>query len=91
MFAQTGLQAYECLLVSPFSIPRTSSGKLRRKTCADLYLSGQLKPIASSLNDLHSEKTTPTLDIRIEKVKKEPNHENIETYLQKILELSCGI
>lgn len=36
------LQVYATLLVKPGSIPKTSSGKLQRYRCRDLFLSGEL-------------------------------------------------
>jgi acyl-CoA synthetase (AMP-forming)/AMP-acid ligase II len=40
--AKHGLQAYRVVLISPFTIPKTSSGKLQRKKCRESYLSGGL-------------------------------------------------
>lgn len=38
----TGFAPDEILLVAPQSVPKTSSGKVRRSACRELYLSGQL-------------------------------------------------
>jgi len=35
------------VLVRPLSVPRTTSGKIRRRACRDLYLAGQLELIAN--------------------------------------------
>jgi acyl carrier protein len=40
--ALLGLAAEEVVLVPPRSVPKTSSGKLRRGACRDLYLRGEL-------------------------------------------------
>jgi len=39
---ETGLAPSDIVFVGPMSIPRTSSGKLQRSKCRDLYLSGKL-------------------------------------------------
>ena len=40
--SQHGLRLYDLVLVPPGAIPRTSSGKVRRGQCRELYLSGLL-------------------------------------------------
>lgn len=40
--------AHDILLVDPSQIPKTSSGKVRRSTCKQAYLDGQLKVLHSS-------------------------------------------
>jgi hypothetical protein len=37
-----GLRLSEMVLVNPGGMPKTSSGKLRRRHCRDLYLTGKL-------------------------------------------------
>ncbi|MEA3049830.1 MAG: hypothetical protein QOG84_1666, partial [Sphingomonadales bacterium] len=39
-----GVKLHDLLLVAPGQVPRTSSGKVRRRDCRDLYLAGALKP-----------------------------------------------
>jgi acyl-CoA synthetase (AMP-forming)/AMP-acid ligase II len=40
--SEHGLRLYDLVLVPPGAIPRTSSGKVRRGQCRELYLSGLL-------------------------------------------------
>ncbi|MGW9434788.1 fatty acyl-AMP ligase [Streptomyces sp. NPDC055607] len=40
------LDLREVVLVRPGTIPKTTSGKIRRATCRELYLSGALAPVA---------------------------------------------
>ncbi|WP_345724687.1 amino acid adenylation domain-containing protein [Herpetosiphon gulosus] len=48
--AQThGLQAYAIVLLRPGQLPRTSSGKLQRYRCRELFLGGELTPIAQTI------------------------------------------
>jgi acyl-CoA synthetase (AMP-forming)/AMP-acid ligase II len=39
-----GVKLHDLLLVAPGQVPRTSSGKVRRRACRDLYLAGALRP-----------------------------------------------
>jgi acyl-CoA synthetase (AMP-forming)/AMP-acid ligase II len=39
-----GVKLNELMLVAPGQVPRTTSGKVRRRACRDLYLAGALKP-----------------------------------------------
>jgi acyl-CoA synthetase (AMP-forming)/AMP-acid ligase II len=39
-----GLRLHDLLLVAPGQVPRTTSGKVRRSACLDLYLAGALRP-----------------------------------------------
>ena len=48
VFRSQGVQPYDLVLVRPFSIPRTSSGKIRRGACRDAYLNGGLSEIVRS-------------------------------------------
>jgi acyl-CoA synthetase (AMP-forming)/AMP-acid ligase II len=40
--AKTGLRLYDLVLVRPGAVPRTTSGKVQRGLCRDLYLAGGL-------------------------------------------------
>ncbi|MCY1022281.1 condensation domain-containing protein [Pyxidicoccus sp. MSG2] len=46
--AQHQVSPYEVVLISQGSIPKTSSGKIQRRACRELYLSGGLELIARS-------------------------------------------
>jgi acyl-CoA synthetase (AMP-forming)/AMP-acid ligase II len=39
-----GVKLHDLLLVAPGQVPRTTSGKVRRRACRDLYRAGALKP-----------------------------------------------
>lgn len=38
-----GIKLHEIVLVAPGQVPRTTSGKIRRRECRDLYLAGAMK------------------------------------------------
>ena len=42
------VQLYELVLIRPASLPRTSSGKVQRQRCRDLYLGGRLAVVGRS-------------------------------------------
>lgn len=42
------VEVYEVVLVEPAAIPRTRSGKVRRRSCRESYLNGELVPLATS-------------------------------------------
>jgi acyl-CoA synthetase (AMP-forming)/AMP-acid ligase II len=43
-----GIKLFDLLLVAPGQVPRTTSGKVRRRACRDLYLAGALRPAPAS-------------------------------------------
>ncbi len=43
----TGVPPHDVVLVSPGTLPKTSSGKLQRSLCKRRYLAGELDPVAS--------------------------------------------
>ena len=43
-----GLAAHDIVMVKPGAVPRTTSGKIQRHACAELYATSALSPIASS-------------------------------------------
>lgn len=42
------VEVYEVVLVEPAAVPRTPSGKVRRRSCRESYLNGSLVPLATS-------------------------------------------
>ncbi len=42
------VEVYEVVLVEPAAVPRTQSGKVRRRTCREAYLNGSLASLATS-------------------------------------------
>jgi acyl-CoA synthetase (AMP-forming)/AMP-acid ligase II len=43
--AEHGLETHEVVLVGPRSVPRTSSGKIQRRLCRELYANGSLEAL----------------------------------------------
>ncbi|HEX3530750.1 MAG TPA: amino acid adenylation domain-containing protein [Thermoanaerobaculia bacterium] len=50
-----GVQAWEVVLAEAGAVPRTSSGKIRRRACRDAYLAGSLPVLACSRAALEAE------------------------------------
>lgn len=56
--AQLSYAPQEVVLVAPGTLPKTSSGKLQRRTCRELYASGTLATIASTGSRLTARKAS---------------------------------
>ncbi len=52
-----GIAPHDVLLVAPNTIPKTTSGKIQRNVCRNLWQSGQLKPLAALRTRLFYEKS----------------------------------
>jgi len=50
--------AYAVVLIKGGRIPKTSSGKIQRRACRQLYLAGELEAVGSSILDLDSHQGT---------------------------------
>jgi acyl-CoA synthetase (AMP-forming)/AMP-acid ligase II/alkylation response protein AidB-like acyl-CoA dehydrogenase/3-oxoacyl-(acyl-carrier-protein) synthase/thioesterase domain-containing protein/acyl carrier protein len=66
---QHGLQAYEIVLVNPKTLPKTTSGKIRRRACRELFLRGDLihlghriAPIDVGASNLESQNSANVTD-----------------------------
>lgn len=53
-----GLALFDIVLVPPGAVPRTTSGKPRRRTCRELYLSGGLTPASASMSSASARRQT---------------------------------
>ncbi len=51
------LQVYAISLIKPFSIPKTSSGKIQRRVCKSEFLNNTLKIVAQRIGYAHDEET----------------------------------
>ncbi len=54
--SEFGLQVADLVLITPNSLPKTSSGKIQRRGCKDAYLDDELKIIAQLAKDNDKEK-----------------------------------
>jgi acyl-CoA synthetase (AMP-forming)/AMP-acid ligase II/acyl carrier protein len=61
--AQHELQVYTVVLIKAGSIPKTSSGKIQRSTCKEMFIAKSLKTLAQSLFDLSSGTTVSSEDL----------------------------
>lgn len=81
---EIGIKPHEIVLVSPMSIPRTSSGKLKRLKCAELYYADELKRIFSS-QSIEVPAAKGDIETLINSVKLDLSKENIKKYLEQII------
>ena len=83
---QHGLQVHAILLLKPGSIPKTSSGKIKRYACKADFLEGRLDVVGewrekpSTLN-VHQEGQAPALNIFSETTTLAPNQTDIQAWL----------
>lgn len=58
-----GLKCFDVVFLTPRSIPKTSSGKVRRQECRTQYLTGQMSGLTTNvaIQDLSSDPTRQTL------------------------------
>jgi acyl-CoA synthetase (AMP-forming)/AMP-acid ligase II len=49
---QNALHVYEAILVIPGTIPKTSSGKVQRRTCCEKFLTGNLRTVKNQIKTL---------------------------------------
>ncbi|MEV5988022.1 type I polyketide synthase [Streptomyces sp. NPDC052051] len=91
--AHHGLQVHDIVLVAPGSIPKTSSGKLRRYACKEAYLAGSLDPVerwsASSAPADFPEAPADSPEARGASAAR-PNHELRATFEKRLLEELAG-
>ncbi|MGH2412357.1 MAG: AMP-dependent synthetase, partial [Microcystaceae cyanobacterium] len=58
--AQHGLQVHAIVLIKTGSIPKTSSGKIRRSTCRAKFLEGTLEVLEVSDRNIECQRKLPT-------------------------------
>ncbi|WP_210114496.1 AMP-binding protein [Hymenobacter elongatus] len=80
---ETGLRPYDVVLVQPFAIPRTSSGKLQRVQCALNYRQTHLTALAQTREMVIIDAADYVL--RLSKAKQDGTAENIQDYLKLVL------
>ncbi len=55
----------EVVLIRPETLPRTSSGKVQRHVCRDLYLQGRLRVLGASRLSLAAADEDPRVDVQV--------------------------
>lgn len=83
------VHVHAIVLVRTGTIPKTTSGKIKRSTCRNLYLAGELKIVGSSIHPLPQTTTTPVAArlSRVDVLQAEPDlrHELIDSSLRDCL------
>ena len=93
-----GVQPYAVILVRKGTVPKTTSGKIRRSACRDAFLAGKLEPLASSIlsdalaSDLPGEEwVTRSLLLQTEpELRQELLCAHLRNHLTKVLKLVPG-
>ncbi|MEO1626922.1 MAG: non-ribosomal peptide synthetase [Bacteroidota bacterium] len=79
-----GIQPHDVCLLSPRRLPRTSSGKLQRLLCRNLYLAGKLSHLASYRKNAKDQKDRQRIELA-RRIVEQQEVELIEDYLQRLL------
>jgi acyl-CoA synthetase (AMP-forming)/AMP-acid ligase II/acyl carrier protein len=85
-----GIKPYDILLVTPFSIPRTTSGKIQRTKCGETYASKGFSIIGSQMQLYETDKKRERNMHLQHEVIQLPGYENIKAYLIDIIECKTG-
>lgn len=85
-----GINPYDIILTTPLGIPRTTSGKLQRVKCKELYRQGGFEVIASKrgLSRSGEEKDNSHL---LDEVIEQGNYTAIRNYLLHLIETKTGV
>lgn len=81
---EIGIKPYDIVLLNPLSIPKTSSGKIKRLKCAELYSSQELEKLFSFKETEYVKQTADTR-LLIEMMKEELTRESIIRYLEQVI------
>lgn len=85
-----GIAAYDIVLTTPLGIPRTTSGKLQRVKCQDIYAQHGFNIIGSKLQLAAAETGSPASEQLLQEVKENPGPDAIRKYLINIIESKIG-
>jgi len=79
--------AYAVVLLKGGHIPKTSSGKIQRRACRQLYLKGELEAVGSSILDVNEDQGTESRLQREEllAIPDSEREEYLEPYLQHLI------
>lgn len=83
---------YDIVLVKSRQLPRTSSGKLQRVKCRDLYTGKQLEAVAAKLNNTQNTPPQTVVSQKLaEEIKTGQNPSLIHLYLEMLISAKTGI
>ncbi|RLJ72742.1 AMP-binding protein [Pedobacter alluvionis] len=85
-----GIDPYNILLISPLGIPRTTSGKLQRTKCAELYHQNLFKIIKAKIDQHEKPVSEAGIGLLIEEVKQLGDYESIKKYLLLVIRLKVN-
>ncbi|MEN5375819.1 AMP-binding protein [Sphingobacterium kitahiroshimense] len=86
-----GMAPFDIVLLYPHAIPRTTSGKIQRIKCRQLYCTKTgLKAIFFSKDNVQGLSISQTSDIYLRKVMQSPTNQNIRDYILDIIKSRFG-
>lgn len=91
MAGQFGVTPDDIVLTSPFSIPRTTSGKLQRTSCGNWYQQGNYRVLGTK-KQLFAQPAARTADPSfLQLVLLRPDHDQLVKYLLHHIEVKTGM
>jgi acyl-CoA synthetase (AMP-forming)/AMP-acid ligase II/acyl carrier protein len=85
-----GINAHDIILTTPWSIPRTTSGKLQRIKCKGHYLQNEFQVIASKQFLKKNNTRVERDETFLSAVMREPGYNSIKNYLVNVIESRIG-
>ncbi|MBL7729148.1 MAG: AMP-binding protein, partial [Dinghuibacter sp.] len=83
---------YDIALVKPRQLPRTSSGKLQRVKCRDMYITAQLETLATKQQNTVSAKTgSAATEALAKQIMADPQTVLLHQYLQGLISAKTGL
>jgi acyl-CoA synthetase (AMP-forming)/AMP-acid ligase II/acyl carrier protein len=92
VISENQVTPYDIVLVKSRQLPRTSSGKLQRVKCRDLYLGGKLEPVWSKLYAPATGQNQSSITQRLaEEIKTGEHPALVHLYLEMLITAKTGI
>ncbi|MBX3253276.1 MAG: AMP-binding protein [Chitinophagaceae bacterium] len=86
-----GVDPYDILLTYPFKVPRTTSGKIKRIECKNMYERGLFEHLGSKRQMLSKQVTRGGVEYLVKRNQiKDLSYESIRKYLLDLIELNGG-
>jgi acyl-CoA synthetase (AMP-forming)/AMP-acid ligase II/acyl carrier protein len=84
---QLDVVVHDIVLVKPGTIPRTSSGKIQRLRCAELYQNAEVEALAAHLDLSSQRKQKEAINpLFIEAAKQNPSRQTVVDYINELLD-----
>jgi acyl-CoA synthetase (AMP-forming)/AMP-acid ligase II/acyl carrier protein len=86
-----GIQPFDVLLLAPLGIPRTTSGKIQRIKCREMYARKEFTILGSQEALLHAGHKREKNILLLHEVVRNAGYETIRAYITDIIECKTGV